>query len=61
MSLGTNKQWKASGNGTNPFLSIGQTTQAFDNTGISLYIFEGYVGAWQRKRSEDFSPDLLIY
>ena len=46
MSLGTNKQWKASGNGTNPFLSIGQTTQAFDNTGIFL----GYVSSAARPK-----------
>ena len=28
MSLGTNKQWFMSGNGTNPFLSIGQSTKS---------------------------------
>ena len=46
MSLGTNKQWLASGKNTNPFLSIGQSTAGFENTGIFL----GYVSSVSRPR-----------
>ncbi len=46
MSLGTNKQWLASGKNTNPFLSIGQSTAGFENTGIFL----GYVSTVSRPR-----------
>ena len=46
MSLGTNKQWLASGKNTNPFLSIGQTTAGFENTGVFL----GFVSSVSRPR-----------
>ena len=46
MSLGTNKQWLASGNGANPFLSVGQSTAGYGNTGI----FAGYVSSVSRPR-----------
>jgi len=46
MSLGTNKQWLASGKNTNPFLSIGQSTAGFENTGVFL----GFVNSVSRPR-----------
>ena len=46
MSLGTNEQWYANGNGASPYLSIGQSTKAYSNPGVFL----GYVNAQSRPR-----------
>ena len=46
MSLGTNEQWHANGNGASPYLSIGQSTKAYSNPGVFL----GYVNAQSRPR-----------
>lgn len=46
MSLGTNKQWLAYGGNTNPYLSVGQSTAGYGNTGVFL----GYVSSVSRPR-----------
>ena len=46
MSLGTNDEWKVFGGSTSPYLSIGQSTNAFGETGVFL----GYVNSVSRPR-----------
>ena len=46
MSLGTNKQWVAFGGNTSPYLSVGQSTVGYGNSGVFL----GYVNSVTRPR-----------